>query len=64
MEGGTTSADLSSMISTFSQEFTAGNFWAQIAPFAGIIAALVIFRFAYRTVKKVVNGASKGKQGF
>lgn len=56
-------AGLTSLINTFTTQFTASNFWAQIAPFAGIIATMVIFRFSYRAIKKVVNGASKGKHG-
>lgn len=59
-----TPSGLTELVTTFSSNFTASNFWGAISPFAGIIATLVIFTFSYRIIKKVVSGASKGKGKF
>ena len=40
---------------------TAANLWAAVTACAGIIVIGVLFAFAYRMVKKVVKGISKGK---
>lgn len=40
---------------------TSANLWAQITPAAGFIAALVIFGFGYRVLRKLISGARKGK---
>lgn len=40
---------------------TAANLWAAVTAVAGIIVIGVLFAFAYRMVKKVVKGISKGK---
>lgn len=40
---------------------TAANLWAAVTAVAGIIVIGVLFAFAYRMVRKVVKGISKGK---
>lgn len=40
---------------------TSANLWAQITPAGGFIAAIVIFAFGYRIVRKLISGASKGR---
>ena len=48
---------------TGSDGITAANLWAAVTAVAGIIVIGVLFAFAYRMVKKVVKGISKGKAG-
>lgn len=40
---------------------TSANLWAQITPAAGFLAALVIFAFGYRVIRRLISGASKGR---
>lgn len=40
---------------------TAANLWATIAAGAGLLATLVLFSFAYRFIRRLISGASKGK---
>lgn len=40
---------------------TSANLWGEAANAATLIAAIAIFAFGYRIVKKVVQGASRGK---
>lgn len=40
---------------------TAANLWAAVTAVASIIVIGVLFAFAYRMVKKVLKGISKGK---
>lgn len=40
---------------------TSANLWAQITAAAGFLAAIVIFAFGYRIVRKMIKGVSKGK---
>lgn len=48
---------------TGSDGITAANLWTAVTAVAGIIVIGVLFAFAYRMVKKVVKGISKGKAG-
>lgn len=40
---------------------TSANLWAQITPAGGFLAALVIFAFGYRVIRRLISGASKGR---
>lgn len=52
-------------MSGFVQALTAGitpdALWGALTTAAGIIVFAVIFGFAYRVIKRAVNGISKGK---
>lgn len=38
---------------------TGANLWAEIVPAAGLVAALLLFRFGYNYVKGIVNNIPK-----
>ena len=40
---------------------TSANLWGEAANAATLIAAVAIFAFGYRIVKRVTQGASRGK---
>lgn len=42
---------------------SAESLWSAVTACASIIVIGVLFAFAYRMVKKVLKGISKGKQG-
>lgn len=50
-----------SAITATSGGLTSANLWGEAANAATLIAAIAIFAFGYRIVKKVVQGASRGK---
>lgn len=45
-------------------DITPAALFGQIALGAGIIGVMVVFAFGYRTLKKTIKGASKGKVNF
>lgn len=40
---------------------TSATLWGEITAAAGFIAAVVLFAFGYRIIRRLLNGASKGK---
>lgn len=42
-------------------EVTSADLWAELAPAAVFIGAMVLFAFGYNVIRKLIKGASKGK---
>lgn len=58
---GDSMAEFVSAITATSGGLTSANLWGEAANAATLIAAIAIFAFGYRIVKRVVSGASRGK---
>ena len=50
-----------SALTSSSGGLTSANMWTEATQAATLIAAIAIFAFGYRIVRKVTTGASKGK---
>ena len=48
-------------ITALTATFSLDSLWTTLAVIAGFIGSMIIFAFAYRTIRKLVTGASKGK---
>lgn len=59
----TSLGDMTTFITALTGEngVTSANLWAQVTPAAGFLAALVIFAFGYRVIRKIISGASRGR---
>ena len=52
---------MDTFITSLTTAVTPTLLWAQLAPAALFIGAMVIFSFGYHVIRKVVSGAGKGK---
>lgn len=54
-------AEFITQLTSSTSGLTSANMWGEAANAAVLIAAVAIFAFGYRIVRRVTQGASKGK---
>lgn len=54
-------ADFITALTSANGGITSANMWTEATAAATLIAAIAIFAFGYRIVRRVTQGASKGK---
>lgn len=52
---------MSEFVSSLGEVITDVKLWATVAPIAGVVGVLVIFKLGYRVLKDNVNNATKPK---
>lgn len=52
---------MSGFVTSLGEVITDAKLWAAVAPIAGVVGVLVIFKLGYRVLKDNVNNATKPK---